>query len=179
MRNHPQAQLANGYDARLVAQLIALQQSAFPPQMQFKDPEAYYREALTDRRNINLVLRNDRREVTGFLCALPLASVLTELHPWDPELQDAPGILYVDIIQTLPGQRQYSGFMGLVAGICREATGRDYRRIAMHVRASNGLNRLTMKLFTKSWCLRRLDNWFGSGESFDYIEAVPCLHRGR
>ena len=179
MLNHPQAQLVTGCDTRLVAQLVALQQDAFPRQMQFREPEAYYREALADQRNINLVIKNERREVTGYLHALPLPVVVAELRPWDPGLEADPATLYVDIIQTLPGRRHYAGFLALIDETCREARDRGYRHIAMHVRISNGLSRLIQKLYPRVREPHRIEDWFGSGEPFDYLEVIPQRYRAK
>lgn len=177
MANQPAPQIVRGWDPDLGDALIRLQKAAFPPRMQFRQPETYYREALQDPANVNIVVRRNHGGLAGYLLALPHQSVWEELHRWDPEFQKEPTGLYVDIIQTLPGHRQFAGFMGLVTGLCDEARRRGESRIAMHVRTCNGLNRLTRKLFPQSRSLRRIENWFDSGEAFDYIEAVPILRK--
>jgi hypothetical protein len=177
MTNQPTIEIVAGEQPELVAELVALQKHAFPPQMQFREPERYYAASLRDRRNINLVLKAPDGKVAGYLLALPQSGVCRELQQWDPEMTEDPGGMYVDIIQTLPGRRQASWFMGLVAGLCGETRRRGHQRLAMHVRTSNGLSRLTRKILPASQCLRHIDDWFATGEPFDYIEAVPHLRR--
>lgn len=178
MANQPTIEVAAGDQPGLIAELVALQQNAFPPQMQFREPERYYQESLRDRRNINLVLKAPDGTVAGFLLALPQSEACRELQQWDPDMREDPEGMYVDIIQTLPGRRQGSWFMGLVDGLCRETRRRGHQRLAMHVRTSNGLASLTRKILPASRCLRQIDNWFATGESFDYIEAIPRLRNG-
>jgi hypothetical protein len=177
--NETRTEIAAGFDQALVAELTNLQQQAFPPQMQFVEAARYYAEGLQAAGSINVILRSADRAVTGYLLALPQSSVWAELRQWDPQLEPDPEGLYVDIVQTLPGQRQANGFVKLVAGVCAEAERRGRRRLSMHARAGNGVSRLTQKLLTESRCLRRIENWYDSGEPFDYIEATTRMRRGR
>jgi len=179
MRRQPTAEIVSGNDQHLIRGLVALQQSAFPPQMQFKEPELYYQEALSDRRNINVVIRTPQGSLLGYLLALPQTEVCEELLQWDPQMRDNPTGMYIDIIQTHPGSRLFSGFMGLASGVCQETRRRGHRLLSMHVRTSNGLDKVIRKILPDSISLRRIDNWYDSGESFDYIEASPVLRRDR
>lgn len=179
MRRQLTTEIVTGYDQQLANELIALQQSAFPPQMQFKEPELYYREALNDRRNINVVVRTSQGSLLGYLLALPQTEVCEELRQWDPQMRDNPTGMYIDIIQTHPGSRQFSGFMGLASGVCQETRRRGQQRLSMHVRTSNGLYQVVRKLLPDSRSLRRIENWYSSGEPFDYIEASPILRQSR
>lgn len=170
----------SGEDPVLIHQLVTMQRSAFPPRMQVPDPVGYYRDALTDARAINIILRSaSGADPVGYLLAWPQPEVCSDLGAWDPALAPDPGTLYIDLIQTLPGRRQIQGGILLLQRVCAEARRQGYRRLAAHVRTSNGLSRLMRKVFPDSRCLRRLDNWFGSGETFDYIEASPQLARSR
>jgi hypothetical protein len=179
MNNPLTAEIVDGFDSLLVRELIGLQQTAFPPQMQFQEPERYYQEALCNSRNVNVVTRSSEGSVIGYLLAMPLTDVCSELRQWDPQIQKDPVGMYIDIIQTHPDCRPYSGFMGLLSRLCRETRHRGYQRLCMHVRTSNGLNKVTRKIFSDSRSLRRLEDWYASGEAFDYIEASPVLRQGR
>lgn len=179
MRQQLTTEIVTSHDQQLANELIALQQSAFPPQMQFKDPERYYQDALNDKRNINVVVRSPQGALLGYLFALPQSEVYGELLQCDPQMQDDPDCMYIDIIQTHPGSRQFSGFMGLASGVCQETRRRGYLRLSMHARTSNGLNKVIRKLLPDSISLRRIENWYSSGEPFDYIEASPVLRQSR
>jgi hypothetical protein len=179
MSSQPIAHIVTGYDPQLVGELVSLQQTAFPPQMQFKEPERYYEEALHDRRNINVIVRSPQEKLIAYLLALPQTEVCEELRRWDPLMREDPTGVYIDIIQTHPESRQFSGFMGLSSGVCQEARRRGHQRLGMHVRTSNGLNRVIRKILPDSRSLRRIEDWYASGEPFEYIEASPVLRQNR
>ena len=179
MRQQLTTEIVSGIDQQLIRELITLQQSAFPPQMQFKEPELYYQEALRDRRNINVVVRSPQGTLLGYLLALPQTEVYEELLQCDPQMQDDPDCMYIDIIQTHPDDRLITGFLGLVSRVCQETLRRGHKRLSMHVRTSNGLNKVTRKIFPDSRSLRRIENWYSSGEPFDYIVATPILRQNR
>lgn len=168
-------EIAAGCQPRLVADLVALQQSAFPPRMQFPNPEEYYRQGLSDRFNINVIARTTEDLIAGYLLAIPQDRVCAELRPWDPAMAENPRTLYIDLIQTLPGRRQTVGVKSLMAGLCREAGERGFDRLSAHVRTTTGLSRVMQRMMMGCCCLRRLDNWFDSGESFDYLESMSRL----
>jgi hypothetical protein len=172
-------EIVSGHNPHLVRELIALQQNAFPPQMQFQEPERYYCEALSDCNNINVVFRAPERSLIGYLFALPQSAVYEELRQWDPLMLEDPTSMYIDIIQTHPNHRQLSGFMRLLSCLCLETRRRGHTRLSMHVRTSNGLNKVTRKLFPDSCSRRKIENWYASGETFDYIEATPVLRQSR
>ena len=179
MRRQPTTEIVSGYNQQLIRGLLAIQQSAFPQQMQFKEPQLYYREALSDRRNINVVIRSPQGALLGYLLALPQTEVCEELRQWDPQMQRDPAAMYIDIIQTHPDDRLITGFLGLVSRVCQETLRRGHKRLSMHVRTSNGLNKVTRKIFPDSRSLRRIENWYSSGEPFDYIVATPILRQNR
>jgi len=179
MRQQLTTEIVSGIDQQLIRELITLQQSAFPPQMQFKEPELYYQEALKNRRNINVVVRSPQGALLGYLLALPQTEVYEELRQWDPQMQRDPAAMYIDIIQTHPDCRPMSGFMGLASGVCQETRRRGHQRLSMHVRTSNGLNNVVEKLLPDSCSMRRIEDWYASGEPFDYIVASPILRQSR
>jgi hypothetical protein len=159
----------------LLAELVALQQDAFPPRMQFGNPQQYYQEGFADGANVNVVLRAPDGAVTGYLLAIPQDRVRAELVSWDPAMPGDPGNLYIDLIQTLPGRRQITGLKTLLGGLCTEARQRGIGRISAHVRTATGLSRVVQKVVMDCRCLRRIDNWYDSGESFDFLDASTCL----
>lgn len=171
----PQASIdiVSGIDTQLINELIELQRSAYPPQMQDQDPERYYREALNGSDNVNVVLRSPEGKLLGYLLGLPLSNVYAELRECDPEVSADPATLYLDIVQTYPESRLYDGFGRLLAGACDEARQRGYRKLSLHVRTKYGLHLTIRRLFPGSRSLRLIENWWRSGETFEYIEAPP------
>ena len=175
MNPSPTIEIVNGGAPALVEELAALQQSAFPPQMQFQDPGDYYTAALAEATHVNVVLRAPDGQVTGYLLAIPQDQVCSELRRWDPAMIEAPDTLYIDIIQTLPGRRQMTGLSALLGGLCKEARQRGFGRISAHVRTTTGLSRVVRKLVKDCHCRRQVTNWYDSGECFDFLDAATQM----
>jgi hypothetical protein len=170
--NHPSGiEIVTRCRPGLIAELVAMQQSAFPPRMQFGNPEQYYAEGLADAANINVLLRSPDGTPAGYLLAIPQDRVCAELQQWDSEMPGDPSNIYVDLIQTLPGRRRGTALKALVIGFCQEARVRGFARLSAHVRTSIGLHSFVQKALVDCRCLRHLDDWYGSGETFAYIEA--------
>jgi hypothetical protein len=79
------------------------------------------------------------------------------------------------MIQVLPEQRGRNLALRLFQAVCTEAEKRNIFKLAMHARTVTGLNGYLHRIFTDIRCLRRLENWYGSGEPFDYLEATTTL----
>jgi hypothetical protein len=169
--NHPDGiEIATVSSPGLIADLVALQQDAFPPRMQFGNPRQYYQEGFADESHVNVILRAPDGAVT-----IPQNRIRAEMISWDPAMPGDPGNLYIDLIQTLPGRRQITGLKTLLGGLCTEARQRGIGRISAHVRTATGLSRVVQKVVVDCRCLRRLDNWYDSGESFDFLDAATRL----
>jgi ribosomal protein S18 acetylase RimI-like enzyme len=164
-----------GASAGRVAALVELHRQAFPSPMQSTDPESYFAGALGDRRNLNLVMQDRAGTVIGYLLAIPQSLAVEELRPWDPEMRDDPDRMYLEMIQVLPAQRGRNHALRLFQAVCTEAEKRNIFKLAMHARTVTGLNDYLHRIFADIRCLRRLENWYGSGEPFDYLEATTTL----
>jgi hypothetical protein len=165
-------QTIKDYDAILVKELRELEQQAFPPEMRFAEGEAYYIDCLRDRANINIVMRNTEGKIIGYVVAIPQRNVYEDLEKHDPAMVDDPERFYVETIQTLPGQRQAFGVMRLLYGMCEEGERRGFNKFSMHARKLNGLSDMILKVSITARRLRTIENWYGYGEPFDYIELT-------
>jgi hypothetical protein len=165
-------QAIKDYDATLVKELLELEQRAFPPGMQFTEGEAYYADCLKEEANINIIMRNNEGKVIGYVVAMPQSSVYEILKRYDPDMEDDPERFYVETIQTFPGQRQAFGVMRLLYGMCEEAEKRGFNKFSMHARKLNGLSDMILKVSITARRLRTIENWYGYGEPFDYIELT-------
>jgi hypothetical protein len=165
-------QAVEEYDPALVKELLDLEQQAFPPEMQFPEGEAYYADCLKDKMNINIVMRNNDAKVIGYVVAMPQSNVYETLKQYDPAMKDDPERFYVETIQTLPGQRQVFGVLRLLYGMCEEGEKRGFNKFSMHARKLNGLSDMILKVSSTARRLRTIENWYGYGEPFDYIELT-------
>ncbi len=165
-------EVVNDFDPALVKELLALEQQAFPPEMQFAEGESYYTDCLRDKANINIVMRNHDGKVIGYVVAIPQSNMYEYLKKHDPVMEDDPERFYVETIQTLPGQRQAFGVMRLLYGMCEEAERRGFNKFSVHARKLNGLSEMILKVTSTARRLRTIENWYGYGEPFDYIELT-------
>jgi ribosomal protein S18 acetylase RimI-like enzyme len=168
-------QAVTGASSDRIAALVDLHQRAFPAHLQSADPARYFAEALGDERNLNILMRDGTGTVIGYLLGIPQSQVFEELRRWDPRMRDDPERLYLDIIQVSPEQRGKSHALRLFQAVCAEAERRGYFKLSMHARTTNGINLYLQRIFAEIRFLRRIENWFGFGEPFDYMEATTVL----
>lgn len=164
-----------GASPGLVAALTEIHRKSFPPNMQFADAPRYFEEALDDERNLNILLQDQTGTVLGYLLAIPQSLVFEELRQWDPEMQDDPERLYLEMIQILPGQRGSNRSLFLHQKLCAEAEKRNFFKLSMHARTTTGWSGYLGRIFAEVRFLRQLENWYGFCEPFDYLEATTTL----
>lgn len=160
-----------------IAALVELHRKAFPPRLQCADPALYFAEALADERNLNILMEDQAGTVIGYLLGIPQSQVFEELRQWDPQMRDDPERLYLDIIQVSPEQRGKNHALRLFQAVCAEAERRRFFKLSMHARTANGINLYLQRIFAEIRSLRRIENWFGFGEPFDYMEATTVMRR--
>lgn len=161
-----------GYDERLLDALAELHQQAFPAHMRLSDPVAYFREGFLAEGSINIVLHSAAGKIAGHLLAFPQSSVYEELRQWDPAMRDDPGGLYLDLIQVHPRQRKRGAATRLFRLMALEAGKKGYAKLSMHARKTNRMDERIRKLFPGAHFLRTIENWFDTGEPFEYIETT-------
>lgn len=164
-----------GASADRVAALVELHRQAFPAHMQSADPASYFAEALGDERHLNIVMQDPAGTVIGYLLAIPQSLVFEELRPWDPGMRDDPERMYLEMIQVLPGQRGSKRGLSLIRMACAEAEKRNIFNLSMHARTTTGWSGYLHRVFAQVRFLRRIENWYDSGEPFDYLEATTAL----
>lgn len=173
--NSATSEILHRLDAQTVASLVELHLRAFPAHMQCDDPRAYFSEALEIGDNINIVTRDPGGTLTGYLLGIPQNLVAAELRREDPEFCADPERIYLDIIQVSPERRGQGHAYALFRGVCAEAGRRGFDRLSMHARTTTGLNRYLQRIFADIRCLRRIENWYGCGEPFDYLETTTAM----
>lgn len=173
--NSTSVRTVTGARPELVAALTQMHRRTFPPQMQFADAPGYFEEALADGRNLNILLQDQDGAAIGYLLGIPQSHVFEELRRWDPQMRDDPERVYLDIIQVLPEQRGRNHAWHLFQALCAEAERRGVFKLSMHARTATGLNAYLHRIFAEVRFLRRLENWYGFCEPFDYLEATTAL----
>jgi ribosomal protein S18 acetylase RimI-like enzyme len=126
---------------------------------------------IVDNSHAFTVVIRDGESVSGFVVALPVGEVFDELAPYDSELKNNEGNLYVYDIAISPSKRNLPNFLNLVRKLLSEATLRGYKKLIMHTRKSEGLSGILQKRYGAQK-LRTIENWCGYGEPFDYLEMT-------
>ncbi|KKR08123.1 MAG: hypothetical protein UT43_C0019G0002 [Parcubacteria group bacterium GW2011_GWC1_39_29] len=132
--------------------------------------EGDLRNIIENPRAYTAIIR-DGEDVLGFVVALPVSEVFNELAPYDPELKNDDGDLYVYDIAISSSRRNLPNFLNLVRKLSSEAISRGYKRLIMHTRKSEGLSEILQKRYGVQK-LRTIENWCGYGEPFDYLEMA-------
>ncbi|HEY7746154.1 MAG TPA: GNAT family N-acetyltransferase [Desulfuromonadales bacterium] len=131
----------------LVAALTEIHRKVFPPHMQFDDAPRYFEEALADERNLNILLQDQNGTLIGYLLGIPQSHVFEELRQWDPEFQDDPERLYLEMIQILPEQRGSKLGLRLIQRVCAEAEKKEYFQTVHACQDGHRLERISPQDF--------------------------------
>lgn len=157
----------------LLKAILHVEEVALPATWRDPDSETYLRAKLHDESAITLVISKGG-SVIGYLLAIPLASVLPDLAPFDSDICLEGDSYYVDAFSVIP----HGGF-GVVRGVMRslesEMKERGITKLCMHARVSNGLSGLLIRYFGDAiTCLRRIDRWawYNGEESTDFLRLV-------
>jgi len=168
-------EVVHTFDQCLIESLATLEEKTYPPRMRVENMDEYYRECLEDTANINVVMYDDD-ELIGYVVSIPHDVAYEALREYDPEMKRDPKRFYTDTIQTLPGKRKPLGILKMLYVMSEEAGRRGINKFSMHARTTNGLSRMIQRVFETARVLRTIENWYGYGEPFDYIEGE---YRGR
>jgi len=164
-------EILDDFNELTLRDILFLENICFPVEWHYPDPDKYYTAILRDKRNINILLKDDRK-TTGYILSVPHDTVRTELLKYDPEMKSDNARYYIETIGVLPQYRRRGGATKLLHALCEEANRKGINNFSIHARISNGLNIMISNLFkgliTES---RKIDSWkFGGGEAYEYIE---------
>ena len=151
--------------SEIIEKLIELDKKCFPGElfMSKEDLEHIFSDP-------KLILKKIEQEgkILGYTYGVPLSSVFDELSEADHDLSDDPECLYVYSTATDPNERSLKLFLELIKGIEESAIEAGYSKISRHSRVGMGYSSVLQKKF-KYRFIRTLNDWMGSGESFDYL----------
>lgn len=137
------------------------------------DDGCFFRNALRDPCNLNVFLMAGCRRV-GYALAVPMTAAAAYLAPYDPDLQPRPEYYYLETIQVHPRYRGRGGAQMLMQRTIEEAAKKGGRGMAVHLRVSNGANRLPRRIpGIRVIAARQLAAWYwGGNEPYEYLEIV-------
>lgn len=164
------AEVIDFFSEEILEMILDLEKKCFPEEWQYPDAREYYKEVLSDKDNVNLLLI-DNGIVVGYLLGRPLKKEIEELLEYDPELKDSNDF-YLETIQIFPEYQGRGGSKLLIEKMCYEASKKGFNNFSTHARISNKFNETVLYLFGKNIIQRRkLDKWkYGGNEPYEYIE---------
>ncbi|MFA6253724.1 MAG: GNAT family N-acetyltransferase [Candidatus Paceibacterota bacterium] len=123
---------------------------------------------LANPRSILTVLKDREGHLVGYVVADPLENAFNDLLAHDNEIELLPNTVYVESIAILPKYRSLKNLNSLLKESISRAREQGYQAITMHTRTTNGLSNALQKRWGAEF-KRRIDNWYGLGEPFDYL----------
>jgi hypothetical protein len=127
------------------------------------------KSAIEKPRAITVVIRGADKNVLGFIIALPNNEVYEELHGDDTSFTNDSDSLYIYDLAIGDKERSLANFLNLIKTLAGEAKAKNFKRLSMHTRTSEGLSAILQKRYHAK-LIRTLDDWQGYGEPFDYLE---------
>lgn len=165
-------EIISEYNSQILADILNIDKESF--EKQYDDVEEYYKEALENKDNINVILR-DGEKVVGYLLAIPHNDAVEDLKSADPEFKEDKERLYVETIAVHPEYRIGGGAFKMIFTMIEEAGKRGINKFSMHVRVKGGLSAAVQKCFGKMITkVNRIENWpyYENGEPTDYVEGT-------
>ncbi len=149
-----------------LSEIYEVEELSFPFQMR-ATPEDLL-ETLKNKKGVQLVLKDEKGKIVGYLCSKPLVDAFKELKEYDEELSSEPNTLYIESIAIRPENRSLKAFLKLSKTLLKEAKEKGYKKLTAYARVQNNLSSLLQKLGAEK--KRRIENWLDTGEPFDYLE---------
>jgi ribosomal protein S18 acetylase RimI-like enzyme len=152
---------------------LFLEEKCIPIEWQYgEDAEKYYREKLSDKKNIVVFLMEDNRAV-GCLLALPMDDAfMCDIKEYDLHVKKNDHRMYIETIQILPESRGMGGSKKMILSMCEESKRRNIEKFAAHARKINGFSEMIKRMFKGGITLiRKIEKWDpAGGEPYEYIE---------
>jgi len=149
----------------VLAEIIALEKILFPEPLQ-TEPERI-KEIIMNPETISVIAYCDRGKVAGYIASRHHHEAYEDLKDADTSFSLEPGALYLEAIAIRP-DLQGKGYFGKLMTKFLEGVGG--KPITMHARVVNNCS-LGMQKYGARF-ERSVEDWQGSGESFDYL-VIP------
>lgn len=160
------------FSEEILGQVLALLERVAPKLKTF-DAEEWRREKLRDPESINVIYQGEGGEVGAYILAVPHEVSVADplIRVFDPQFQSHDiRFYYIDAIESDPKKNHGSVMIKLINTMVREANRRGVKNFSMHTRKLSGLSTVIMHVYPAK-LIRTVENWYGFGEPFDYLEA--------
>ena len=128
------------------------------------------REVLHEPSAINIIAYDENERIAGYLLAIDFSEEFDDLQKdADPLIEDIPGALYLHSIVVRSDMRG-KGIFGKLIKKFRETY--PDKIVGLHAHTGNASSVGFQKYGAKF--IRRVENWYGTGEAFDYLIFYPA-----
>jgi ribosomal protein S18 acetylase RimI-like enzyme len=172
-------EVIRGFDGNVLEGILEIENECFPVDWGYDDAESYYKDALENPENINIVLRKDKK-IAGYLLAVFYDELLAdeEFMEADPDFKGDSERYYIETIGIIPEYRQNADgnkmYFNMLKKLLEEAMSRNgIHKFSLHARVNSGfslnLQKSLGRIVTK---VRRIDKWkyYNDEEPTDYLE---------
>jgi len=165
------AHLITHFDNEILRDILLIIRDSFPAGWQYDDAEEYYREMLSNTRNIHIILV-DSGERVGYLHSIPHNDAVKELEYDDPAMKNDDMMYYIETVAILPDHRGGKGFSKMLQLLITELKLRGIKKLALHARVVNSLSENIRAKFGTA-AIRRIEKWryYNFEEPTDYYEV--------
>jgi hypothetical protein len=161
----PSVELVDSIDPPTLEEIQKLDDLVMPEDMRYEAGDL--KECFESKEGIHILVKNNKDEIIGYLTSLPKDLEYEFLHEKDPEFTKDSNSMYVESVLIKSGD--FLTARKVFKLFVNEAINRGYKNISMHTRVSEGLSDVLQKRFGAKF-FRRIENWYGYGEPFDYLE---------
>ena len=154
-------------DEETLKQIFQLEKDCFPEQMQSDDKEL--RELIEDPELIKYIVRDANDRIFSYLVAVPMVKEYEWLKDYDKEFSPDEKSLYLESIAIRPDIKPEKVLPDFLGALFKKAKNEKFNKLVMHARVNNEFSKKLQEFYAAKF-FRRLENWHGFGEPFDYLE---------
>ncbi|MCK9352177.1 MAG: GNAT family N-acetyltransferase [Candidatus Paceibacterota bacterium] len=150
----------------LIKEIAKMESEVFHESLAWEEQEMH--KALHHPSAINILSYDEEERIAGYLMTIDLAEEIDELREADPDIEQIPGALYLNNVVVRPDM-QGKGYFGKLLKKFLETF--PDRTVVLHANTKNNSSVGFQKYGAKF--IRKIDNWYGTGEPFDYLMFEP------
>jgi len=167
IKTETKVDVIHGYSNEILKEILDVEKQSFPKEIQSSAEDL--KEILENSDGIHLLAKDVAGKVVGALLSLRQSQEYEDLKKYDPDFINDETALYVESVAIKPNFRSLEVANKLLKTLIEQAEKKQYKKITMHTRVSNGLSDILQKRCGANF-KKRIENWYGFGEPFDYLE---------
>jgi GNAT superfamily N-acetyltransferase len=151
----------------IIREIMATESGVFHDSLAWEEDEL--RRSLFEPSAVTVIAYDEDGRIAGYLMAMDFSQEIDELRAdADPEIEDISDALYINNIVIRP-DAQGKGYFGKLVKKILETF--PERAISLHASTANNCSAGMQKYGARF--IRRVEDWYGSGEPFDYLIFEP------